>query len=103
MTAYLMPDVAAKLYALALALDDPKCEDPTYLITQGKLLVRAAQEQRVMTKPGRESAFYLDAAATFMRSWAKHAPYNAPDILEGAALLELGREWTVLLEPPAAA
>jgi hypothetical protein len=91
-----MPDIAAKLYALSLALDDPACRNPSSLILQGKLLVRAAQERRVATGPGRESAFYLDAAATFMRSWAKHDDYNASDILDGAALLELGREVAIL-------
>lgn len=105
MNAYHMPDIAAKLYSLSLALDDPRCQNPTALIQQGKLLVRAAQEHNVRTLPGRQTAFLFDAAATFMRSWAKHAPYSAPDILEGAAILELGREWHVLTapDPPAAA
>ena len=103
-----IPEHAAKLYAVALALnvaadaDEATRREPRdvrLLIAQGRLLVEGLRERGEMVPPGRPTVFYRDAAATFVRAWARHDPGRAAYLVDAAEAIELGRDLAMLTVP----
>lgn len=93
MTEILVTERAAKLYGLALALDDPRLEDASFLIRQGYGLVTYAREHGPQIPLGRDTIYVLDAGATFLRAcirWIPEAERGGYE--QGAAALDLLRE-----------
>lgn len=100
-----IPEVAAKLYALASVLDviadNPRGRDPGLLIAQGKGLVAYGREHGPTVNMGKQAAYLLDAGAAFLRAWFRHDPDL--DLIRQAKQAEWLRDVTILAGPPEAA
>lgn len=98
----MIPEIAAKLYGLSIALDAtawrteqglPPAHDVDLWVYQGKALLARAVDPAEPIAPGAQSVYVLDAGAAFLRSWARHLePDRAGSVLVEADILEGLRE-----------
>jgi hypothetical protein len=95
-----VPQAAAVLYGLAISLDlaadDPIARDPQPVIDLGRRVV----DSTTQLASDRDRVFYLDAAASFLRAWSRHAGADkARDLIAAAEDLEAARDMALATMP----